>query len=115
MIKRLALMLTLAACFVGSGAVAAQAEIIQFMNYTFLESGHNYFGPEMKVRLSWVWGESTGAAASCVGPRGHPEYQVCRGEYEQAKTEYMGFAGTGYLHDHSTWNSYFKAWEQGEK
>ncbi len=110
---RLAVILTLVACFCGSFAATAQAdEIIKFMSTTFLESGHNYFGPTFNT-LAWVWGKSTGAAASCVGVSGHPEYQVCRGEYEEAKTEYIGFKGTSYLHNHSTWNSYFNAWAQG--
>jgi hypothetical protein len=95
------------------GAAAAQAEIYQFMNYTFLESGHNYFAPELYI-LTYVYGKSDGAAASCVGVSGHG-YQVCGGEGEEVTTQYVGFSGVGYMHDHSTWNSYFTAYVQGEK
>jgi hypothetical protein len=102
-------------CCLGAFAAppASASETEQFMNTTFLESGHNHFSSSW-YQLFWVWGKSNGAAAACVGASGYPEYQVCRGEYEEAKTEYIGLKATGYLHNHSTWNSYFNAWARGE-
>jgi hypothetical protein len=111
--RRVAILFALVACFAGTFAATAQAdEIIEFMSHTFLAGGGNDFGPHFN-NLSWVWGHSSGHAASCVGVSGHPEYQICRGENEGAKTEYIGFAGTSYLHNHSTYESYFYAWAQG--
>lgn len=110
---RIAIVAVVLACLAGSyAATASGSEIVEFMYYTKLGAGENYFGPHFNT-LEWVWGHSTGVAASCVGVSGHPEYQICRGEGETAKTEYIGFAGTSYLHNHSTWTSYFDAWAQG--
>lgn len=110
--KRLAVILILAACCAAAVAAPAQATTYQFMSTTGLGSGENHFGPSLST-LTSVWGGSVGAAASCVGVSGHPEYQVCGGEYQQVSTGYIGFSGTGYLHNHSTWYSYFNAWENG--
>lgn len=109
---RLAVFLAIAACCALLAAAPAQAEIYKFMTNTGLGSGENHFGPTLNT-LSYVWGGSVGAAASCVGVSGHPEYQVCGAEYQEVSTGYIGFLGTGYLHNHSTWYSYFNAWEQG--
>jgi hypothetical protein len=91
----------------------AQAESYRFMYYTGLDTGQNYFAPEWYI-LTYVYGHSTGVAAACVGVSGHPEYQICGGGGEETTTPYIGFKGTGYLHNHSEWNSYFTAWIQGE-
>ncbi|HEX4435654.1 MAG TPA: hypothetical protein VH061_02560 [Solirubrobacteraceae bacterium] len=89
-------------------SVAHAAYKHQFMAHTFLELGQNDFD-ESYYDMIDVEGGSTGVAASCVGVSG-TEHKVCGGEGEYISTGYLGFGGTGYLHNHSTWNSYFNAY-----
>lgn len=78
----------------------------EFMNHTFLESGHNYFSPTHTIYL--VWGESAGIAAACVGIQYVGDN--CGGEGQYVEYVHPGGAyDSAYLHDHSTWNSYFYA------
>jgi len=98
------------ALLVGSSAVAVSSasaySVETFMSHTYLESGQNYF-----ARLHYtfsVFGLSAGSAATCVGIQGYGK--TCGGEGQEV--EYGvggGVYATAYLHNHSTWNSYFYA------
>jgi hypothetical protein len=111
--KRLAIIFVLVLCGGALVAAPAQATISKFLTSTRLNGGENGFGGYWK-KLSYVYGGSVGAAASCVGAREHPTYQVCGGEYQEVSTGYIGFSAQAYLHNHSTWTSYFNAYQQGE-
>ena len=90
---------------VGASSAFAYSEE-EFMNHTFLESGHNYFSPVHTIYL--VWGESAGSAAACVGIQ--TLGNNCGGEGQYVEYGHPGGDyNSAYLHDHSTWNSYFYA------
>ena len=106
--RLLTVLLALLICMGVFGVASAQADYWhQFMNHTYLGTGANYFDAEYYDVID-VEGASTGAAAACVGMSGTGR-KVCGGEGEKVDTGYVGFGGTPYLHNHSTWNSYFNA------
>lgn len=111
--KRIAIIFALAVCCSAIVAVPAEATISKFLTSTKLNSGENGFGGYW-TKLTYVYGGSVGAAASCVGPREHSEYQVCGGENQEVSTGYIGFSAQAYLHNHSGYTSYFNAYQQGE-
>lgn len=101
----MAVAVLVASLALGAASAFAYSEE-QFMNHTFLESGHNYFSATHLISL--VWGESAGSAAACVGIQTLGNNCGGEGQY----VEYVhpgGDFNSAYLHDHSTWNSYFYA------
>jgi hypothetical protein len=91
----------------------ANAESYQFMDHTFLETGGNFFSAG-GYGMEYVEGYSAGSAAACVGARGLPETQVCGGENQAVTSHFIGTNDETYLHNHSTYNSYFLAWNYCE-
>jgi hypothetical protein len=98
--------------FVALGVFAftavADAEIgyDQYMNATYLASGQNHFDGT-HTENAWTEGGSTGSAAACVWLSGVS--QTCGGEGQWVSESLYNEHGTTYLHNHSTWNSYFNA------
>jgi hypothetical protein len=103
--RGVALTAALLVCAATVGASSANAYSVEtFMDHTYLESGQNYFA---KLNYTFdVFGESAGSAATCVGIQGYGKN--CGGEGQPISYTLVGGAyASGYLHNHSTWNSYF--------
>jgi hypothetical protein len=85
----------------------ASAETLWLGGYP-INSGENVF-----LTSPWVdqtSGQSVGAAATCAGLRGISGSDRCGAEGAKVWSTYSLQPHEGYIHNHSTWKSWFNAW-----
>ena len=99
--------LAAAAAMAGAFAVPALGETLWLVEYP-INSGENKFLPSPYV--DQTAGKSVGAAATCAGLRGVSGSDQCGAEGAKVWSTYVLQPHEGYIHDHSTWKSWFDAW-----
>lgn len=92
------------------GAVAAPtADAVEYAHHVGVESGANYFGPDVYLYVSEVWG--FGSGIGCAGIRGISGL-ACEPEPGAYAAIVLSNYVTSepYIHNHSTFKSYFDGW-----
>lgn len=108
--RRATITVVLAVLALGAlGVATAYATETEFMNHEELASGMNKFSSKYSALFD-TRGHSSGHASACLGISGHPEFEVCGGEGAETQSLFWGLEGTGFLHNHSTFTSFFYAW-----
>lgn len=85
----------------------ASAETLWLVEYP-INSGENVFYTAQYV--DQTAGQSVGAAATCAGLRGVSGSDQCGAEGAKVWSSYVLQPHEGYIHNHSTWKSWFNAW-----
>ncbi len=107
--QRFARFAAVGACVIGAATFAVSPAMAnrQWLNSSPINSGESVFTHYNTTR---VYGKSVGSAAACAGMRGIGD--ICGGEGQLVYSPISEIGDEGYLHDHSTWKSWFNAWSE---
>lgn len=98
----------IAALSICGAASASPAAAVEYANHAFVGAGANYFGPYVYFYAAetYPWG----TAVSCAGVRG-VGLNCAANSGEVAIIELpWDVEAEPYIHNHSTWNSYFSGY-----